>query len=95
MQQLEELTSAGLEFLWVMPTQQGLLTIAQGQHDCASVLQKTADILADMDSFSEDALKAMFRTFCKESGVKMKNYMKVLRRSLSEAQVGSCSYAVT
>lgn len=92
---LEDLTGTNLEFLWLRPTVQHISTVIQNQTNCLELLTKTTNLLDNMDSFDEENLKEVFQSVCKDCGWKMKNYMKLLRNSLSEAKVSTCIYFVT
>ena len=85
--QLEELTSPKLEFLWLIPSVDNIATMVNDKPGSLSILQSTLDLLGRVEHFEEQVLKDEFHSLCKKCGVKMKTYMELLRKSLSEAKV--------
>lgn len=85
---LEDLLSKSLEFIWVLPHTEHLKTNLTKDRMSKTVIEDTMNKLKLVEKFEENPVKEVLTCYCKEGGLKMKNYMGILRACLSGQQEG-------
>ena len=87
--QLDDLFHSSLEFIWLLPSDEQLLSVLKLEKDAYKVIQETIKKLTLIDSagFNFDSVKEVLFCFIKEHKMKTKKYMGVMRSCLGGAKV--------
>ncbi|KAH3806334.1 probable glutamate--tRNA ligase, mitochondrial isoform X2 [Dreissena polymorpha] len=85
---LEELTESMIEFIWVRPSKDKILTLAKKDTSCEKVINGVKSCLDAVETFTDEAIKNVLKNFCKSQNLKTVHLMKILRSALSESEEG-------
>ena len=79
-----------MEFHWIRQTNFDTSEIFNKCSDCKSMMSAVIERLENIDKFAEEVVKKVLKTVCKEYSLKMKDFMYIMRKVLSD--LGVCTY---
>ena len=88
---LDDLFSSALKFIWLLPSDDQILSVLDPDLDSEKIIHETIEklTLVKSNSYDPDTLKEVLFCYLRENKLKVKQFMGLMRTCLGGSKVGA------